>query len=184
MTKALSDMTLEELWDRFPINLAPHQDVWADWYDQERRALEVLAGAHRISRISHIGSTAIPGILAKPIVDIFVEVCPESFEAVAQDIEASGQWICMSRKSDRISYNKGYTADGYAARVFHLHLRCNGDCKEIVFRDYLMRHPGIAKEYERLKTHLLAQYCPDRDAYTAAKRPFIETILRKAAEER
>ena len=184
MTKALSDMTLEELWDRFPIDLTPHQDVWADWYDQERRALEVLVGAYRIARISHIGSTAIPGILAKPIVDILMEACPKDFESVARDIDASGQWICMSRTSGRISYNKGYTTDGYAARVFHLHLRRNGDCKEIVFRDYLMRHPDIAREYERLKARLLAQYRPNRDAYTAAKSPFIETILRKAVEER
>lgn len=67
MSKKLSDMTLEELWRLFPISLVPHNDAWRDWFYEESLALsQILPGFN----LFHIGSTAIPGIYAKNIVDI------------------------------------------------------------------------------------------------------------------
>ena len=91
MTKKLSDLTQEELWQLFPIFLTEPKLEWAAIYAAaEARFKEVLA-AYVPFRISHVGSTAIPGIWAKNIVDIMVELSPETdMEAVAQTVEAQG----------------------------------------------------------------------------------------------
>ena len=70
--KKLSDMTLEELWELFPIFLTKPQSCWAEWYEEEKKEIEKLAQC--LVKIHHIGSTAIQGIWAKPIIDILVEV--------------------------------------------------------------------------------------------------------------
>ena len=108
----------------------------------------------KIGRISHIGSTAIGSISAKPIIDILVEISKDyELSGYKEAIVKSG-YICMSETSDRISFNKGYTEKGFAERVFHLHLRHVGDNDELYFRDYLIEHTNIAVEYERLKLQL------------------------------
>lgn len=79
----------------------------------------------------------------------------------------------MSEKEDRLSFNKGYTIDGFAKRVFHLHLRYDGDHDELFFRDYLIEHSDVAKEYEQLKMGLWKKYEHDRDTYTESKTEFV-----------
>ena len=88
MKKKLSDMTLEELWQLFPIVLEPHSEAWALWYEEERALLAALLPG---ARIRHIGSTAIPGIWAKPIVDILIE-CGDAAQlhAAAQRMAQAG----------------------------------------------------------------------------------------------
>lgn len=102
--------------------------------------------------------------------------------AQARDILVQNGWLCMSEEPHRISLNKGYTSEGYAERVFHLHLRRFGDCDELYFRDYLNAHSEIAKEYEALKRSLWKQFEHDRDGYTAAKTDFVtaQTAAAKA----
>lgn len=73
MDKPLSKMTLEELWELFPIILSEHKSCWQDWYEEEKRTIAALLPDQNI-KISHIGSTAIPRIWAKPIIDILVEI--------------------------------------------------------------------------------------------------------------
>lgn len=89
----------------------------------------------------------------------------------------------MSDKPNRMSFNKGYTPKGYAKRVFHIHLRVFGDNDEILFRDYLISHSNVAKEYEDLKIGLLSKYRNNRDGYTAAKSNFIQRVLQLAKED-
>ena len=86
----------------------------------------------------------------------------------------------MSASDTRISLNKGYTPQGFAERVFHIHLRLPGDHDEYYFRDYLREHPAIAKQYETLKLSLWKPYEHDRDGYTAAKGDFIRAITARA----
>ena len=81
----------------------------------------------------------------------------------------------MSAKPSRISLNYGYTPQGYADKVYHIHLRYRGDNDELYFRDYLTDHPDIAHQYETLKINLCKQCILDRDAYTAGKTAFIQT---------
>ena len=82
----------------------------------------------------------------------------------------------MSASDKRMSFNKGYTPEGYAERVFHIHFHLTGDNDEIRFRDYLIAHPDIAKEYEGLKLSLLPRFKHNRDAYTEAKTDFVRRI--------
>ena len=86
----------------------------------------------------------------------------------------------MSAEKSRISFNRGYTKDGFAAKVFHLHLRYAGDHDELYFRDYLKEHPPVAGEYEALKLRLWKQFERNRDAYTEAKTAFIRKWTREA----
>ena len=74
MKKKLEEMSLEELWQLFPIFLVEHKPEWKDWYELEKANLKKILGANVIKRIEHIGSTAIPNIWAKNIVDILLEV--------------------------------------------------------------------------------------------------------------
>lgn len=172
MGKKLSEMTLEELWQLFPIVLTEHKACWADWYADEVKHLETLLPAD--TEYHHIGSTAVRGIMAKPIVDILVVVnSAEKLQAAANVMQKNG-YIVMSANEKRISLNNGYTENGFAEEVFHIHVRLKGDTDEIYFRDYLNAHPDVAKEYERLKLRLWKEYEHNRDAYTDAKTSFVK----------
>ena len=79
-----------------------------------------------------------------------------------------------------MSFNKGYTERGFADRVFHLHLRRQGDHDELYFRDYLQEFPEVAKAYEALKLSLWKPYEHDRDGYTQCKGDFVQQATRRA----
>lgn len=173
MGKELSEMSLEELWELFPIFLVAHSDKWKDYYDEIETLLKSALSECPVERISHIGSTAIAGIWAKDIVDVLVEASRGSdLENTAKAIERNG-FIRMSTGENRISFNRGYTKGGFAEKVFHVHLRYLGDNDELYFRDYLNEHPRTAKEYETMKLQLWKQFEHDRDAYTDAKAEFV-----------
>ncbi len=172
MSKKLSEMSLEELWQLFPIFLTKHQDCWKDWYAEEENFLKPLLP--QTAKIYHIGSTAIRSIWAKPIIDILVEVSKERNLRDLKDILVNNGYICMAESADRISFNKGYTENGFAERVFHLHLRYTGDNDELYFRDYLNEFPDAAGQYEIMKLKLWKEYEHNRDGYTNAKSDFIK----------
>lgn len=182
MNKLLKNMTLEELWELFPIVLTTHNHKWADWAKQEIELLSALLNGYN-PIINHIGSTAVPDILAKPIVDILVEVSTDiDWQSIKNIMETNG-YICMSESEKRINFNKGYTPEGYADKVFHIHFHRIGDNYEILFRDYLITHPDVAKEYEQLKKSLLPNYKNNRDGYTDAKSDFIQRIIQTIQTE-
>lgn len=131
--------------------------------------------------INHIGSTAIGGIMAKPIVDILVEIPKNhNWDKLKEILEEAG-YLCMAELNNgRMSFNKGYTPTGYADRVFHVHIHTSGDNDEIIFRDYLMQNPDASKEYEKLKLSLMPKFRNNRDGYTDAKTVFVKNILKAA----
>lgn len=171
MGKKLSEMTLEELWQLFPIFLTEHQECWKDWYTEEATTLK--KALPQAERISHVGSTAVKSIWAKPIVDILVEVPQACDLSEIKELLVGCGYICMNQSKNRISFNKGYTENGFAEKVFHLHLRYVGDNDELYFRDYLNENPAIAKEYEEMKLKLWKEYEHNRDGYTNAKTDFV-----------
>lgn len=174
--KNLSEMTLEELWQLFPVTLSPHRSEWAEWARGEMAEIErILDGFHPV--INHIGSTAIPDIAAKPIIDILVEIAAEADWAAVRNAMESEGYICMAYSLSRMSFNKGYTPEGYAEKVFHIHFHVIGDHDEILFRDRLRSHPEEAREYEALKRSLLPAFTHNRDGYTAAKTDFVRHII-------
>lgn len=180
MSKELSEMTLEELWELFPIFLVEPGEKWNDDYKETEAFLKELLSGCSVDRISHVGSTAIRGIWAKNIIDVLVEIPEtEDMETVAGLMEKAGL-IRMSAGEKRISLNKGYTKEGFADKVWHVHLRFSGDNDELYFRDYLNEFPEIAKEYEALKLDLWKRFEHDRDGYTNAKTDFIRFRTREA----
>lgn len=180
MKKALSEMTLEELWQLFPICLVEHKDSWDAQYAAMAEMLRRALPADAEYRISHIGSTSVPGIMAKDIVDILLEVKSGLTLADAASRAEGLGFLRMSEEDSRISLNCGYTPDGFADEVFHLHIRRWGDNDELYFRDLLRDFPEEAKAYEQLKLGLWKRFEHDRDAYTNAKTDFIRERTLKA----
>ena len=183
MGKKLSDMSMEELWQLFPIFLTEHQDCWEKWYEEELMLLQKILPYNQIKRINHIGSTSLKTIWAKPIIDILVEVSQDCNMSEIKKILLNHSYLCMSERENQISFNKGYTENGFAERVYHLHLRYFGDTDELYFRDYLNENPNIAKDYESLKLDLWKKYENNRDGYTDSKTDFITRYTQKAKEK-
>ena len=172
----LTELSLEELWTLFPIILKKHNPNYKDWYEEEKQRIIRHVKPENIVRISHIGSTAVEGLAAKPTVDILLEIDGACSVSEATEALENLGWGLMSRENDpvKLSFNKGYTPQGFADRVYHLHVRYFGNWPELYFRDFLKAHPDVAGEYERLKLKLWKQYEYDRDGYTEAKTDFIK----------
>ncbi|WP_416825279.1 GrpB family protein [Ectobacillus polymachus] len=186
MGKDLSEMTLEELWELFPIILKEHNTDYKNWYETEKQRLLNFIDKKMIIRINHIGSSAVEGLIAKPTVDILLEIDNESNIEKLTDILLHNGWLLMSSQKQpffNMVFNKGYTKDGFAEKVYHLHVRYYGNWNELYFRDYLMEHEEVANEYGKLKLRLIEKYEHDRDGYTDAKSDFILKYTKKAKEE-
>lgn len=176
MGKALSEMSLEELWELFPVILKEHNPAYKEWYWSEKEAIINAVGRSDIRRINHIGSSSVEGLIAKPTIDILLEVdCNCDIEQLKIKL-INGGWLLMAFQNDpdlKMSFNKGYTSNGFAEKVFHLHVRFWGDWDELYFRDYLSVHKEVAEQYGELKQSLRERYAHDRDGYTEAKTEFI-----------
>lgn len=186
MAKSLTDMTNEELWRLFPIILSQPDPAWKDRYLTEKAALEREIGAANIFRLSHIGSTAVPNLLAKPTIDMLLEIKEGTdLEQLRATLQGSGYLYSPQpdKPAPQMMFMKGYTPEGFKGQAYHLHVRYGGDWDELYFRDYLSSHPGVAGEYAKLKLELKEKYEFDRDGYTAAKTDFIKNITRLARKE-
>lgn len=186
MKKKLSEMSLEELWELFPIILREHNPCYKKWYESEKDNILACINSEDIYRINHIGSTAVADLVAKPTVDILLELNKECHISQLITTLKDNGWTLMLSENEpkmKLSFNKGYTPDGFAERVYHLHVRYLDDWDELYFRDYLIEYPEIADEYGKLKISLLGKYEHNRDGYTKAKSDFINRYSKKAKLE-
>lgn len=186
MTKALSEMTNEELWALFPIILASHDDTWAERYALERERIERAVGAENITRISHIGSTAVPGLTAKPTIDILLEITDGCDTERLKAVLIGDGYIFTPQPDNpppHMMFMKGYTPRGFEGQAYHLHVRYSGDWDELYFRDYQIAYPDAANAYGRLKELLRQRHEHDRDAYTQAKTEFARQYTGLARSE-
>jgi len=171
-------MSNEELWQLFPIILKPYNPKYMYWYREEKQRLLDYLGDDLVLRINHIGSTSVHGLLAKPTVDILVEVKDESHvNQVKVLMDKHNDYICLTKKdgfkAPSIFCMKGYTEQGFSEQVYHIHVRIMNDHKELYFRDYLQDHPDVAQAYGTLKISLMKKYKHHRDHYTEEKSAFI-----------
>jgi GrpB-like predicted nucleotidyltransferase (UPF0157 family) len=179
MIKRLDEMTDEELWQLFPIVLSEYQPIWKDRYYEEKKVIFEAIGTHNIVRIHHIGSTAVPGLLAKPTIDILVEIedATDTSSLISAMQECGYRYLKQPENPPpKMMFIKGYTPEGFAGQVFHVHVRYQGDWDEIRFRDYLIDHPDVARKYGELKKRLKDLHEHDRDAYTSGKTKFIRRV--------
>ncbi len=174
---------------REEVVVVPYDSSWPELFLQERLHLLACLPNDLIRRIEHFGSTAVPGLAAKPIVDMLVEVT---------DLDATRARIAPILESQGYDYfwRPTHGDDGppfYAwfirrdpitgGRTHHIHM-VEGHFAEhwdrLLFRDYLIGHPKVAREYETLKTRLAAVSVRDRIAYTRGKTEFIDRVTAQA----
>lgn len=182
MRQDFSQVNPEQLAQLFPVMLTQHDPLWTAYYLEEKAYLASIFG-NTLLRISHIGSTAVAGLMAKPTVDILLEISPDTdLAAITETLKDAG-YVVNTPKGDIIMFIKGYTPRGFEGQTFHIHIRHTGDWGELYFRDYLIAHPEVAMEYEKCKLELKAHFPYDRDGYTGAKGEFVQkyTQLARAA---
>ena len=181
--KAQADPSDYRYWDDEPVLVGPYDLAWPIRFEEEKRLLEPAIGKLATGGIHHVGSTAVPGLAAKPVIDVLVGVedldsSRPAFEPLAQlgylyapYRETEMHWLC---KPDP------------AHRTHHLHLVPTGSRRyqdELAFRDFLRGRPDIALKYQEIKQRLAVSYEHDREAYTDSKSGFITLALKEARED-
>lgn len=167
--------------DRKSIELVPHQAEWTSLFETEAGLLRETLGNYAVA-IEHIGSTAVSGLEAKPIIDILVGVrkLEEAEKCIAPLSEIGYEYRGESGIAGRFYFRKGI-AD---VSTHHLNIALmTSDFwrSHLLFRDYLRRHADVARSYGKLKRELALKHKGNRPAYTEAKAEFIESVLEKAA---
>jgi GrpB-like predicted nucleotidyltransferase (UPF0157 family) len=164
-----------------PIVVVSYDLEWPRQFELLGRRLRAALGDQAI-RIDHIGSTAVPNLAAKPVLDLQISVAAlEPVDAYRPALEAAG----FSWRPDNPDLTKRYFREQAGSPRTHIHVHRAGSWSEqfvLLFRDYLRAHPAEADAYARLKIELAQQYRDDRPAYVDAKSPFIWTIMQQASE--
>lgn len=175
----MSDLGLR----RGTVSVRPYDPNWVIGFEKEKQHLKEIFGDKIIS-IEHIGSTAVPGLPAKPLIDINAAI--RSFDELDDFIvplqKLGYEYIPERMFADRKFFPKGSRSN----RTHHLNLVLQNSVEQwansLLFRDYLRDHQQARDEYAQLKVSLAKKYKDDREAYTRAKSDFIQRILRKATK--
>ena len=161
------------------VMLTGYNTKWPGLFNSEKKLLKATLGKLAIA-ISHVGSTAVPGLCAKPILDIMVSVLSiEKAEKKISGFELCGYRV-KSREEDPIPGRLFFSKDMNGLRCFHLHVTEADStfCKEhILFRNILRKNPKTAQAYARLKRRLSKMFPDDRNAYIDGKAKFISGVL-------
>jgi GrpB-like predicted nucleotidyltransferase (UPF0157 family) len=161
--------------------IAPYDPVWPRDYEAEA---DRIARACRDLplRIEHVGSTAVPGLSAKPIIDILVGVPPR---ATREPYIAAIRGLGYDHRGALGIPGRNYFRRG-SPRTHHIHLVNWSSAlwrDHLLFRDWLRAHESVATEYAVLKRELHAIHADNRERYTESKGPFIKAVLRQASKE-
>jgi GrpB-like predicted nucleotidyltransferase (UPF0157 family) len=166
------------------IEIVDYDSRWPVLFDEEAKRLRAILDPSLIVGLEHFGSTAVPALSAKPIIDILIAVrsladARTSFVETLQTLDYA--YWAENPKQDRMFFVKGMPPFG-SGRSHHVHVtEPDGEMwRRLAFRDYLRAHPEEARAYERLKRRLAAEHPTDRDAYTDAKSDYVEAVMRKA----
>lgn len=162
---------------RHTVEVVEHDPAWADLFEREARAIWYATG-ELAAGVEHVGSTAVPGLAAKPILDVAVAVSDTG--AIAEVVKR----LVAAGYIDRgdAGRNGGYLLVRESApdvRVAHVHIVCRDDDQwrsYLAFRDLLRRDPEVRAQYAELKRTLAARFPHDRRAYTAGKEAFIRRV--------
>ena len=159
-----------------PVEIVAYDPAWPQLFQKERHAIADALAAWIVGPIEHIGSTAIRGLGAKPVIDIMAGVRGLDASRPAIDAAAELGYCYFPYRPDSEHW---FCKPSPEFRTHHLHLVPLGSVLwlgALAFRDYVRDHPAIAAEYEALKRRLAREFHSDREAYTQAKHPFIERI--------
>lgn len=163
------------------VRLTPYDKDWERLFREEKSRLQIAVGLFVLD-IQHVGSTSIPGMIAKPIIDIAIAV--ESFEEAHVCIKPIERLGYRYRGENNIPRRHFFVKGN--PRTYHIHINEIGSRdwnEQISFRDYLIHHHEIARGYAELKMELAQRYPTDRQAYSENKSPFIKNVLQLARSE-
>ena len=168
---------------REEISIAPYDPSWPQSFKSEAAFLRSILPKSLVIKIQHFGSTAVPGLAAKPIIDMLVEVSSlaDTQERIVPILEAAG-YDYFWRTDVSPAYAWFIKRDSQGRRTHHIHM-VEADSKlweRLFFRDYLREFPEEAKDYARLKQSLAAKFPHDRIAYTEAKAEYVVAITERA----
>ena len=160
-----------------PIEVVTYDPAWPSRFEEERAVLKSLLAHWIVAEIEHVGSTAVPGLAAKPVIDIMVPV--ESLAASRGSIEAASHagYIYWPYKADVMHW---FCKPSAAHRTHHLHIVPFESplwFDRLRFRDALRSDSKLAEQYAELKHHLEKRYREDREAYTEGKTDFVAAVL-------
>lgn len=169
------------------VAVVPYDPRWPEMFERERHHLLSCLPNDLVRRIEHFGSTAVPGLSAKPIVDILVEVTSldETKRRIVPILEAQGYdyfWRPTWGDNTPPFYAWFIKRDENGNRTHHIHM-VKADFEHwdrLLFRDYLAEHPDVAREYSELKEKFSEVHHDDRVAYTEAKTDFIRVVTERA----
>jgi GrpB-like predicted nucleotidyltransferase (UPF0157 family) len=171
------------------VSIVPYNPKWPRMFEEEKQHLRSCFPAEMLGRIEHFGSTAIPGLAAKPIVDMLVEVSSleETKSKIVPVLEAQGyDYFWRPTRGDDVPpfYAWFIKRDTAGIRTHHIHMveKDFEQWERLLFRDYLIEHPEVAKEYEALKLRLAERYPNDRVAYTDGKTDYVVRVTQLAKE--
>jgi GrpB-like predicted nucleotidyltransferase (UPF0157 family) len=163
-----------------PVHIEPYNPAWPTAFLAERDLLVSVLERWLVDRIEHVGSTAVPGLAAKPIIDIMAPVKDLEFSRPALGALQAIGYCYAPYKTDVMHW---LCKPSPELRTHHLHLvpwNSKLWIERLAFRDLLIADRSVAKDYAALKSRLAATYRHDRERYTEEKGPFIETALRRA----
>lgn len=181
--KRIQELVQEE------ISIVPYNPAWPGMFEDEAASLRRKLPQYLIRRIEHFGSTAVPNLSAKPIVDIIVEVTSleETKKQIVPILKAEGYeyfWRPAFGDDGPLFYAWFIKRNSEGNRSHHIHMvEVDSELWDrLYFRDYLREFPIEAQQYDELKRELSIKYSNDRVKYTAAKSEFIITVTRRAKE--
>ncbi|WP_410765443.1 GrpB family protein [Haloferax sp. DFSO60] len=168
---------------RGTVELVPYDPRWRDTYDREVARLEPHIGEYALV-FEHVGSTSIPGLAAKPVLDMLVLVSDlDETDALAHELEQLGY---EERDNDDVQDRRFFARGPESCRTHYQSVTERGsDChrEQVVFRDALRADSGLRDEYESLKRDLESAHRENRASYTAAKASFIQSVLDSASDD-
>ncbi|MCW4052428.1 MAG: GrpB family protein [Candidatus Bathyarchaeota archaeon] len=165
------------------VKIVDYNPQWPTLFENEKRLILHAIG-NNVVRIEHVGSTAVIGLGAKPIIDITVAIknLKEAYKCIGPLESIGYEYVPEYEESipERRYFHKGRPA---RAQHYHIHmvtLSSNFWKRHLLFRNYLRTHPEVAQDYYELKKRLAREYGSDRTGYTEAKTLFIESAVAKA----
>jgi GrpB-like predicted nucleotidyltransferase (UPF0157 family) len=168
-------------WATEPVAVVPPDAGWRLRGEQLVARLDELLARWSTRPAEHVGSTAVPGLAAKPVIDLQVAVPAFDVTGPVLLALADDGWHPVPPELDRRPWRRLFVLPDGDRRAAHLHLLIDGGDRwrgQLAFRDALRADPELAAEYGRLKRDLAAAHPHDREAYTRGKADFVDRILR------
>jgi GrpB-like predicted nucleotidyltransferase (UPF0157 family) len=161
-----------------PIEIVQYDPLWPSKFEAERALLQTVLAPWLTGPIEHVGSTAIPNLPAKPVIDIMAAVASLETSKPAINAVVQSGYVYFPYRPDIMHW---FCKPSAAFRTHHLHLVPKDSQRWIeclAFRDAMLSNRSLAAEYATLKLRLAEQFKFDREAYTEGKTPFVERVLR------